>query len=368
MRAPNEGAGTPSDRGLRASIGLSAAVLVFTALNFSGAIFAPLAFALLIIAIIWPVQNRLRVWMPNLVALGLTMLGTVLVVTEFASLVTWGFGRVGRFVISDASRYQVLYGQMAEWLEGHGIAVAGLWADHFNVAWMIGLFRDLTIRMNDMLSFSVIMLTYVILGMLEIDTIAAKLRAADTGEFGSVLLTGAAQTAAKFRRYMLVRTLMSVATGLLVWGFAAAVGLGLAAEWGVIAFALNYIPFIGPLIATVFPTLFAIAQFGSLEMAVFVFVRLNLIQFIGGSYFEPRLTGSALAISPFVVLFAVFFWTFLWGIAGAFIGVPILIAALTLCEQHPSTRWIADLLDGAEKADIASVPVGVPASRDQEKA
>jgi AI-2 transport protein TqsA len=67
-------------------------------------------------------------------------------------------------------------------------------------------------------------------------------------------------------------------------------------------------------------------------------------------------------------LFAVFFWTFLWGIAGAFIGVPIVIAALTLCEQHPSTRWIADLLDGAENPKIASVPAGVPVPRDQEKA
>ena len=48
-------------------------------------------------------------------------------------------------------------------------------------------------------------------------------------------------------------------------------------------------------------------------------------------------------ISPFLVLFAVFFWAFLWGIPGAFIGVPILIAVLTLCANHPSSRWVADL-------------------------
>jgi AI-2 transport protein TqsA len=117
MRAPDEGAGTPSDRGLRVSIGLCAAILVVTALNFSGPIFAPLAFALLIIAIIWPIQKRLQAWLPKLVALVFTMVGTVVVVTEFASLITWGFGRVGRFVISDASRYQLLYGQVAEWVQ-----------------------------------------------------------------------------------------------------------------------------------------------------------------------------------------------------------------------------------------------------------
>ena len=48
-------------------------------------------------------------------------------------------------------------------------------------------------------------------------------------------------------------------------------------------------------------------------------------------------------MSPFMVLFAVFFWTFLWGLAGAFIGVPIVIAVLTICDQHASSRWVAEL-------------------------
>ena len=82
-------------------------------------------------------------------------------------------------------------------------------------------------------------------------------------------------------------------------------------------------------------------------MAVLVFGGLNLIQFLVGSYLEPRIAGNAVSLSPFMVLFAVFFWAFLWGIAGAFIGVPIVIAVMTICEQHPSSRWVADLF-GAE--------------------
>ena len=75
-----------------------------------------------------------------------------------------------------------------------------------------------------------------------------------------------------------------------------------------------------------------------------VFACLNIIQFIIGSYIEPRVSGSALAISPFIVLFSVFFWTYLWGLFGAFIGVPITIALLTFCAQHPSSRWLAVVL------------------------
>jgi predicted PurR-regulated permease PerM len=158
-----------------------------------------------------------------------------------------------------------------------------------------------------------------------------------------VLLDGSAAIALKFRRYMLIRTVMSLATGILVWALATSSGLQLAIEWGVIAFVLNYIPFIGPFIATIFPTLFALAQFESWQAALAMFVGFNVIQFVIGSYIEPRVSGSALAISPFLVLFSVFLWTYLWGFFGAFIGVPISIAVLTLCAQHPSTRWVADL-------------------------
>ena len=85
------------------------------------------------------------------------------------------------------------------------------------------------------------------------------------------------------------------------------------------------------------------AQFESWQMVLFVFICLNVIQFVVGSYLEPRFVGNALSISPFLVLFAVFFWTYLWGLAGAFIGVPIAIAILTICAEHPSARWVADL-------------------------
>ncbi len=81
-----------------------------------------------------------------------------------------------------------------------------------------------------------------------------------------------------------------------------------------------------------------------------VFICLNIAQFVIGSYVEPHVSGSALAISPFVVLFSVFLWAFLWGVFGAFIGVPISIALLTFCAQHPSSRWLADLLGSSDKS------------------
>lgn len=179
---------------------------------------------------------------------------------------------------------------------------------------------------------------------MEVDDIHRKVRALDNREMARVLLDGSAATAIKFRKYTLVRTLMSVVTGLLVGAFVWITGLPFAAEWGVIAFVLNYIPYIGPLVATLSPTLLAMTQFESWQAVLGMFVGLNIIQFVVGNYVEPRVSGSLLSMSPIVVLFAIFFWTFLWGLFGTFIGVPIALAILSFCDQHPSSRWVADLL------------------------
>jgi AI-2 transport protein TqsA len=334
---------------LKVTIGIVAAVVVATAVQQASAVFAPLALALFIIAIIWPLQDRLQSWMPQLLALAITMVVTLAVCLAFASLAAWGFGKVGRSLVADAVRYQTLYDTMVTWLDGHGISVADLWAEHFNVGWLLRVTQHVTGRVNTTLSFWLVALVYVILGLLEVDDTRRKIEALDNREIARVLLDGSAATAAKFRKYMLVRTQMSAVTGLLVGAFAWTTGLQFAVEWGVIAFTLNYIPFIGPFIATLFPTLLAMAQFDSWQAVLGVFACLNIIQFVVGSYIEPRVSGTMLSISPVIVLFAIFFWTFLWGLFGTFLGVPIALAILSFCGQHPSSRWLADLLGGPKQ-------------------
>jgi AI-2 transport protein TqsA len=330
----------------RISTGIIAAVLVAAATSQASAVFAPLALALFIIAIVWPLQHRLQSRMPKLLALSITVIVTVAVCLAFASLAVWGFSRVGRSLVADTARYQALYDSMVTWLDGHGVSIAGLWAEHFNVAWLLRATQYITGRANTTFSFGLITLIYVILGLLEVDDMRRKIEALGNREAARVLLDGSAATAARFRKYMLVRTQMSAMTGLLVGIFAWITGLPFAIEWAGIAFTLNYIPFVGPFIATLFPTLLAMTQFDSWQAVLGIFVCLNIIQFVVGSYVEPRVSGTMLSISPFIVLFAIFFWTFLWGLFGTFIGVPIALAILSFCGQHPRSRWVADLFGG----------------------
>lgn len=346
-----------ADARLAVYAGILAAIAVAASLYLATSVFAPVACALFIIALAWPIQEALQQRMPRLLALALVMCAIIVIFLAFASMVAWGFGRVVRALIAEAPRFQILYDQTAKWLEGHGIAIAGMWAEHFNFRWLLRTLQNVTGRLNTTISFWLVVAVYVILGLLEVQTIGAKIRALMTSDTARVLIEGSRATALRFRRYMVIRTWMSVATGATVWALAAASGLALAPEWGVIAFALNYIPFIGPFIATMFPTFYALAQFESWQAALVVFAALNVIQFVIGSYIEPRVSGSALSVSPFLVLFSVFFWTWMWGLFGAFIGVPITIAILTFCAQHPATLWIADLF-----GDPDAPPTSTPAA------
>lgn len=344
-----------ADRALKIMVGTILVILLSAAAYQASSVLAPLALALFIIAIVWPLQRRLQARLPTLLALAITLVVTISVCLFFASLAVWGFSRVGRSLVADATRYQALYDSLIAWFEAQGLPVAEAWADYFNVAWLLRVVQQLGGRINTTLTFWIVTLVYVLLGLLEVDDVRRKVEALRNPDVKRVLLTGITLAAQKFRRYMLVRTLMSALTGLLVWAFAWASGLSFAAEWGVIAFALNYIPFIGPFIATLFPTLLAISQFDTWQSALAVFACLNVIQFVVGSYVEPRVAGNLLSISPTLVLVAIFFWTFLWGLLGTFIGVPMTIAILTLCDQHPSTRWVADLLGGPPREGIKQV-------------
>jgi len=329
---------------------LCTSVIILAGLYFASAIIAPVAFSLFVIAIAWPLQSALQVRIPKLLALAVTIIVTLAVIAVLVFLVVWGFGLVVQWLIANTDRLQILYLQATEWLDSHGVSITGLMADSYNPGLIVGAVREIGGRGYRLISFVIIAFAFIILGLLEVDVSRRNIESLKNQKLRHSLLITAEDIAEKFQKYMLVRTTMSILTGVVVWSFALIAGIELATAWGVIAFVLNYIPFIGPLIATVFPTLFALVQSGSWQLCLAVFICLNVIQFVIGSYLEPRIAGAALSISPFIVLLAVFFWSFLWGIAGAFIGVPIIIAILTVCERHKSTGWIALLLSGPEKS------------------
>jgi predicted PurR-regulated permease PerM len=286
------GSGIAADRTVRLAMLICTAILTLAGLWAASAVMTPVAFALLIIALVWPLQRRLQAIFPNVVAVLVTAVVALLVIGGGGWLVIWGFGGIAQWVIANAARLQSLYMNAADLLERRGLYAAELFAEHINVLWLVQILRAIGGSLQGVLSFFIVTLVFVILGLLEVKALGRRLRRIGDGTFGAATIEAATQTAARLQTYMLVRFGMSVLTGLGFWAFTAIYGLELQREWGVIAFVLNFIPFIGSFVATLLPTFFAAAQYESFYAALIVFVGLNLLQFVIGSYIEPRAAGT----------------------------------------------------------------------------
>lgn len=126
--------------------------------------------------------------------------------------------------------------------------------------------------------------------------------------------------------------------------FALVIGLDFAIIWGIVTFLMNYIPTIGSVLSVIPPALFAALQFDGVTMPLVVLGGLSALQLVMGNYVDPLISGHYVSLPPFVVLFSVVFWGWLWGIPGAFLGVPITVGVVIVAEHFAATRWIARLV------------------------
>lgn len=154
-----------------------------------------------------------------------------------------------------------------------------------------------------------------------------------------------------FSEYLLLKTMVSLLTGVLSYLALLIIGVDSPILWAIMIFLLNYIPSIGSLIATAFPTVVALLQFGDLTPAIWVLVIVGLIQVIVGNFVEPKIMGNSLNISPFVVIVALVLWGAIWGIVGMLLSVPITVMVIIILAQFNDTKNLALML--SESGDIS---------------
>ncbi len=146
------------------------------------------------------------------------------------------------------------------------------------------------------------------------------------------------------QKYLAIKTVVSMITGSLCALVLMLFGVDFAITFGFFTFLLNYIPTVGSVIATIFPVTIALLQFDSVWPAVWIFILLSLIQQIMGNLIEPRFMGSGLGLSPLVVLFFLFFWGWLWGLAGMILAVPVAAIIKIICSNIPELEMVAVLM------------------------
>lgn len=134
-------------------------------------------------------------------------------------------------------------------------------------------------------------------------------------------------------RYIGLRTMLCLLTGAVVWAILAAYGVELALFWSVFSFVAQYVPIIGPIVASIGPILVALLQFPSPLTALWIGLWLTLWHLIVGYLLEPRIFGKGMHLNQALVLFSLFFFAWMWHAVGAVLAVPMLIALKIICDN-----------------------------------
>ncbi len=353
-------AARPPTSGTRVMTTLAAIVIVISGVRVAGGFFLPVLVAMFLAVLSSPLVERLvRSKVPRVLAIALTVLVDVLVLAGLVALVATSLSGFEAMV----PRYQVALSELAS-SSVSSLQARGVPIDHEDLngltdsSWIMHVFGDLLRELTEVVSNALLVVLLVVFMLFEVVPMRAKLAILlGASHDGVAALAG---SAAKVQRYLLVKTLLSAVTGLVFGVYLAALGVDFPVLWGLAAFLFNFIPTVGPAIATIPPIVIAILTLGP-GSAVAVAVGLLGANVVIGNVVEPRMMGEALGLSTLVVFASMLFWGWLWGPVGALLAVPLTMLLRDSLALGPSTRWLAALLGSAEWLESQRAGWGWPA-------
>lgn len=151
------------------------------------------------------------------------------------------------------------------------------------------------------------------------------------------------------KKYLFMKTLISGITGIASYIWLEAIGLEYASVWAFIVFITSYIPTIGAIVACSLPIAYSITVGTGWELPLLTGGGLIGLQILFGNILEPKLMGKSLNLSTLAILINLVFWGMIWGIAGMFFSVPILVGLYIVAAQFDWSRPIAILLSADGK-------------------
>ncbi|MEL0660080.1 AI-2E family transporter [Psychromonas arctica] len=155
-------------------------------------------------------------------------------------------------------------------------------------------------------------------------------------------------------QYMAIKTMVSLATGVIIGTVLWGMGVQFYVLWALLAFLLNYIPNIGSIIAAVPVVILTFLQLGAgyASVVVGLFVSVNMIM---GNVVEPRFMGRSLGLSTLVVFLSLIFWGWLLGVVGMLLSVPLTMILKIALENSEDGRWFSILLSSDEEVEALEI-------------
>ena len=239
-------------------------------------------------------------------------------------------------------------------LKSKGIVVQEkFFLDYVNPETIMSLTADLLTGLSSVLSDLVLILLTVAFILLEVSSFPLKLRAV-LGD-PKQKFPQFTKFADDMKHYMIIKTIISLATGILIAFWLFILGVDYPILWGFLAFLLNYIPNIGSIVSAIPAVILTVIQLG-FGSALLVAAGYTAVNFVIGNVLEPRLMGRKLGLSTLVVFLSLIFWGGVLGFVGAILSIPLTMTLKFAFESSESTRWLAVLL-GSEKMDEVYAPI-----------
>lgn len=298
----------------------------------------PIAIALLLTLAVAPFAKWVSARMPR----HLKWFGNVaalLIIIAFLALFLAGIGLAAQQVATGSQRY---ISQFQQQFQQSGLAsMLGGGRQFASILQGAASYAATALNMASHTLASVVLILFLVLLMLiEAPSWRAKLASIDPEN--NKWERSASIVGSQFRRYLLARLALGTITAALYMGWLSLFGIDFILVWGLLALLLNFIPTVGSLIAGILPVLFAFAQKDP-GTALLVAGGLLVIEQIIGNFVDPKLLGKQLSVSPLIILVALLAWSWIWGVAGALIAVPMTVLLIVTFTQVP-TRPVALLL------------------------
>ncbi|MEQ6889918.1 AI-2E family transporter [Halomonas sp. CS7] len=333
---------------LNLTLALAALVVIVAGMRAGSSLLVPLLLSLFIAVVCTaPVQwlnrlglsLRLSVWLTLVVIGGFLSLLGVLLVNSFGTFVEALPG-------IEQKLYQYYLG-LLDGLAGLGLAIDTdrlaelLDAEKFG-SWIPALLGEV----GNLMMQTIVVALLVIFLLFETLNFRDKISRALVNPAPS--LRRFSEFSHTLKRYLAVKTLISLATGALIWLACKFLGVEFPLLWAVLAFALNYIPNIGSAIAAVPPVLLLlVSPQGGLVDAMLLSAAYLGVNFVMGNIIEPRVMGRALGLSTSVAFLSLVVWGWIFGAVGMLLSVVLTMTLKIALDSHPQTRWIAHLLGPA---------------------
>ncbi|HUQ02216.1 MAG TPA: AI-2E family transporter [Kofleriaceae bacterium] len=328
---------------MRSLLAVAGTLIVIFAIRIAAPVVAPLCLAAVLAIAFEPVTRGLaRRGIPRWCAAVATNLVILAVVAGVAALVLGAASEI----IDGLPRYSEALGALehdvAAWLDTHGLDSVATSMGEVDAASRLPVVAEPVLR-GTIDIIQTLILVIIVTAFIQVDapglrrTFARRVDTrASTRDVDDVV--------DRIQRYVIVKGLISAANGLLLGLWCHLWGVEGAVLWGVLAFALNFIPIVGSLIAAIPPVALALVL-GSPADAAGVAAGYIAVNLVVDNIIEPRVMGRAAGLSPLVVLVAMLFWGFVLGPIGALLSVPLTVVLRAGLAMSPGLRWIALLLD-----------------------